>query len=487
MEQRRNNIKVTFALLFLFISPSWSFFLPFNTEPAARIIVRKQHLLQYPSSRRYVLTQNLQHDQFLGFSPSLKSQGGFIPYYSTNGQVVLNEVQPAALPAALPAFPAAPALPTLPAAPALPALPVLPVVTEAPTTLPPPPPTTTAAPVTTAAPTTTPEPTTTTAAPPPPAPETPAPEIPAPAPPAPEVPVAAPAPVAVAAPAPQIVTIQPSQGFPQGIIAVQPIITHGGFLNLGSHGQAAAFPAQGLANNAALSFLQSLLGQHLPAAAPAAPAPAEPEAPAAPEPVATEAPVMVIVTEAPTTTAAPTTPAPPVPAPAPARPEITFVVIPAPQPAPVAPAYLPPANQAPAPAQTIPQGLFPQGWNFGQNAGQPSVSDNDKFLINVPEFNQPKSEATPGDDGAESNYKVVVNHNSGADASIRSSFSSFRPHHIKSAQPAAVHNYVYGQKFQHEQPLVGSQATGPAGHYDFGYASNNHYVAQGRKYRRESS
>ncbi|CAB3364844.1 Hypothetical predicted protein [Cloeon dipterum] len=362
MEQRRNNIKVTSALLFLFVSPSWAFFLPFNTEPAARIIVRKQHLLQYPSSRRYVLTQNLQHDQFVGFSPSLKSQGSFIPYYSTNGQVVLNE----------------------------------------------------------------------------------------------------------------IVTIQPSQGFPQGIIAVQPIITHGGFLNLGSHGQA-AFPAQGLANKAALSFLQSLLGQHLPAAAPA---PAEPEAPAAPEPVATEAP---------TTTVAPETPAQPTitaaPAPAPARPEITVVIVPAPHPA---PAYLPQAAPA-APAQTIPQGLFPQGWNFGQNAQQPSVSANDKFLINVPEFNQPKSEATSGNDGAASNYNVVANHKSGADASIGSSFPSFRTHHIKSEQPAAVHNYVYGQKFQHEQPLVGSQATGPAGHYDFGYTTNNHYVAQGRKYRRESS
>lgn len=297
--------QVAIAIIFYFISPGASFF---TTKTTIRTnvwhpdLVRVEHIvprkptlyrgfvpIRSPAIRSRVAPAYAS----AAYTPSFPS--GFAPIFPST----LDSSAPA--PALAPAL--NPALnpylaPAVPATAAPPTLPPLTTTTAAATTLPPPPPPTTTAPE----------------------------------PPAPAVVVAPAAPAAVEAPAPQVITVQqpaPQGLFPQGIIAVQPIITNGGLLNIGNSGEASPgglsqfLPANFLGS----ALLQALLAQQAPAA------PVEVAAPPAPE----------VITEAPTTAAPPeTTIAPAIETTV--APVVTTTVEPVPE-ATEAPATLPPTPE----------------------------------------------------------------------------------------------------------------------------------------------
>jgi hypothetical protein len=251
---------VAFAITFFFISPGSSFL----SSPNRITNVWHSDLVR----TEYIAPRSLPINRFVpSFGPIINRRVSPLPLYAP-------VVRPYFVPVPVLAATEAPTLPP-------------PTTTEAVTTTtaaattlpPPPPPTTTAAPVEVET-------------------EAPAAIEEAPAPPAVvEAPAAPPA-------APQVITIQQPAaqgGFPQGIIAVQPIISHGGFLNIGDGGVSAP---GGISQFSAL--LQALLGRQAPApAAPVAPLMTEAPAPAttiAPAPETTAAPTL------PPTTLAPPTP-----------------------------------------------------------------------------------------------------------------------------------------------------------------------------------
>jgi hypothetical protein len=250
---------VAFAITFFFISPGSSFF----SSPNRITNVWHSDLVR----NEYIVPRSLPVSRFVpSFGPIINRRVSPLPLYAP-------VVRPYFVPVPVVAAAEAPTLPP-------------PTTTEAVTTTtaaattlpPPPPPTTTAAPVEVET-------------------EAPAAIEEAPAPPAIEEAPAAPPAAPVA---PQVITIQQPAaqgGFPQGIIAVQPIITHGGFLNIGNGGVSAP---GGISQFSAL--LHALMAQQ---AAPAAPVMTEAPAPAttlAPAPETTAAPTL------PPTTLAPPTP-----------------------------------------------------------------------------------------------------------------------------------------------------------------------------------